>query len=70
MEWLTNPETWLASITLAALEITLGVDNITFISILASKLPLSQQERARRTGIGLAVISRSSFCSLYLGSLA
>lgn len=58
MEWLTNPETWLAFITLAALEVVLGVDNVIFISILAGKLPVHQQKRARRTGIGLAVISR------------
>lgn len=58
MQWLTDPETWLAFITLAALEIVLGVDNVIFISILAGKLPIYQQKRARRTGIGLAVISR------------
>lgn len=58
MQWLTDPETWLAFITLAALEIVLGVDNVIFISILAGKLPVHQQKRARRTGIGLAVISR------------
>ncbi len=58
MEWLADPETWLSFITLAALEIVLGVDNVIFISILASKLPLRQQKTARRSGIGLAVISR------------
>lgn len=58
MQFLTDPETWLAFITLAALEIVLGVDNVIFISILAGKLPVHQQKRARRTGIGLAVISR------------
>ncbi len=58
MEWLTQPETWIAFLTLTALELVLGVDNIIFISILAGKLPLNQQQRARSTGISLAVISR------------
>ncbi|RCK72165.1 MAG: Integral membrane protein TerC [Anaerolineae bacterium] len=58
MEWLTDPETWLAFVTLAALEIVLGIDNVIFISILAGKLPVPQQKSARRSGIGLAVISR------------
>ena len=51
MEWLTNPETWIALVTLSALEIVLGVDNIIFISVLASKLPKAQQARARRVGL-------------------
>ncbi|GAB4476196.1 MAG: TerC family protein [Anaerolineales bacterium] len=58
MEWLTDPQTWLAFLTLTVLEIVLGVDNVIFISILAGKLPVQQQKRARRSGIGLAVISR------------
>jgi len=58
MEWLTQPETWIAFLTLTALELVLGVDNIIFISILVGKLPLNQQQRARITGISLAVISR------------
>jgi predicted tellurium resistance membrane protein TerC len=58
MEWLTDPQIWIAFITLVALELVLGVDNIVFISILASKLPAEQQKPARRTGIGVAVISR------------
>ncbi len=45
-------------LTLTALEIVLGIDNIVFISILSGKLPESQQRRARRTGLGLAVITR------------
>jgi predicted tellurium resistance membrane protein TerC len=45
-------------LTLAALEIVLGIDNVIFIAILASKLPVEQQARARRLGIGLAVITR------------
>lgn len=58
MEWLTQPETWIALITLIVLELVLGVDNIIFISILAGKLPQDQQSRARQTGISLAVFTR------------
>lgn len=58
MEWLTNPETWIALITLIVLELVLGVDNVIFISILAGKLPEGQRDRARMTGISLAVITR------------
>ncbi len=58
MEWLTQPEAWIAFLTLVALELVLGVDNVIFISILAGKLPVNQQQRARTTGISLAVISR------------
>ncbi len=58
MEWLTQPEAWIAFLTLVALELVLGVDNVIFISILAGKLPVHQQQRARTTGISLAVISR------------
>lgn len=58
MEWLSQPEAWIALITLVALELVLGVDNIIFISILAGKLPVEQQPRARTTGIALAVITR------------
>lgn len=58
MEWLTNPEVWIALGTLTALEVVLGIDNIVFISILAGRLPEHQQERARRTGLFLAMITR------------
>lgn len=51
MDWLTNPEVWSALAALTLLEIVLGVDNVIFISILASKLPAGQQDRARRTGL-------------------
>ena len=54
----TQPETWIALLTLTALEIVLGIDNIVFISILAGKLPKEQQERARRVGLGAALIMR------------
>ena len=58
MDWITQPETWIAFLTLVALELILGVDNVIFISILAGKLLQTQQGRARRTGIMLAVITR------------
>ncbi len=58
MEWITQPDTWIALVTLVALELVLGVDNVIFISILAGKLPVDQQQRARTTGIALAVITR------------
>src|SRR5512134_1419504 len=56
--WITQPETWIAFLTLVVLELVLGVDNVIFISILASKLPQNQQQSARRTGIMLAVVTR------------
>ncbi len=58
MEWLTDPDIWVGFLTLLALEIVLGVDNIVFISILAGKLPAADRERARRTGLGLALFMR------------
>jgi predicted tellurium resistance membrane protein TerC len=58
MEWISDPATWIAFATLVALELVLGVDNVIFISILAGKLPQDQQQRARTTGILLAVLTR------------
>ena len=58
MDWITQPETWIAFLTLVALELVLGVDNVIFISILAGKLPAEQQQRARTTGILMAVVTR------------
>ena len=58
MEWITQPEAWLALVTLTALEIVLGIDNIIFISILSGKLPPEQQARARKLGLGLALFTR------------
>ncbi len=58
MDWITNPEVWIALVTLTSLEIVLGIDNIVFISILAGKLPEEQQPRARQLGLGIALISR------------
>lgn len=56
--WISDPETWIALVTLVALELVLGVDNVIFISILSGKLPPKDQPRARTTGIMLAVVTR------------
>ena len=58
MEWLTDPQIWIALATLTALEIVLGVDNIIFISILVGRLPGHQRNRARVIGLGLAMGTR------------
>ena len=58
MEWITSAEGWAALLTLTVLEIVLGIDNIIFIAILAGKLPPSQRDRARRTGLFLAMFIR------------
>ncbi|MDH5306458.1 MAG: TerC family protein, partial [Myxococcales bacterium] len=58
MDWLTNPEIWIALITLTTLEVVLGIDNVIFISILASRLPEPQQRPARRLGLVAAMITR------------
>ena len=57
-DWITEPAGWIALLTLVALELVLGVDNVIFISILAGKLPHEDQQRARTTGIMLAVVTR------------
>jgi predicted tellurium resistance membrane protein TerC len=56
--WVTDPAIWASLITLMALEIVLGIDNLVFISILASRLPLEQQSKARKVGLALALITR------------
>jgi predicted tellurium resistance membrane protein TerC len=58
MAWLSDPQAWIGFVTLAVLEIVLGIDNIIFISILAGKLPATQQHRARLIGLGLAMLMR------------
>lgn len=58
MHWLADPNAWIAFLTLVLLELVLGVDNVIFISILAGKLPLHEQARARTTGIMLAIGTR------------
>ncbi len=58
MEWIADPEAWIALFTLTALEIVLGIDNIIFITILAGKLPSAQQPRARHIGLMAAMLTR------------
>ena len=58
MDWIFDPQAWIAFATLLALEVVLGIDNIVFISILAGKLPASQQAKARYVGLGLAMVMR------------
>jgi predicted tellurium resistance membrane protein TerC len=58
MEWVTSPEAWVALLTLTALEIVLGIDNIIFISILVGRLPEHQRQRARMQGLALAMLTR------------
>ncbi len=58
LDWISDPNAWLGLLTLTALEIVLGIDNIVFISILSSKLEPAEQPRARRLGLGLAMLMR------------
>ena len=58
MDWITDPNAWIALLTLTALEIVLGVDNIVFLSILSAKLPNEQQDRARNLGLAMALGGR------------
>ena len=58
MEFLADPNVWIAFAMLTALEIVLGIDNIIFISILVGRLPPEQRDRARRLGLGFAMVSR------------
>lgn len=58
MELISDPQTWITLITLSAIEIVLGIDNLVFISIAVSKLPYAQRERARKFGIAVACLSR------------
>ncbi len=58
MEWLSDPQAWIALLTLTVLEVVLGIDNVIFISILAGKLPLEQQKKARNIGLAMAMIMR------------
>lgn len=58
MAWISDPQSWVALLTLTALEIVLGIDNIIFISILAGKLPKGQQDRGRKVGLLMAMLTR------------
>ena len=66
MDWITDPNIWAAFLTLAILEIVLGIDNLIFISITADRLPKEQQAFAQRVGLGLALAMRLAL----LGSIA
>src|SRR6267378_1848945 len=58
MELLSDPHAWIAFLTLTALELVLGIDNVIFISILVDKLPEARRELARRIGLALAMFMR------------
>ncbi|UNK49072.1 TerC family protein [Lysobacter sp. S4-A87] len=58
VELLTDPQVWITLVTLSAIEIVLGIDNLVFISIAVSKLPYTQREKARKFGIAVACITR------------
>ena len=58
MSWIMDPQIWISLITLTALEIVLGIDNIVFITILADKLQANQRKQARQIGLALALITR------------
>jgi len=58
MDWLSDPGIWTSLLTLTALEIVLGVDNVVFISILSNKLPANQRDKARVTGLAAAMLMR------------
>jgi predicted tellurium resistance membrane protein TerC len=66
MDWLTDPQVWASLVTLTALEIVLGIDNLVFIAIVAGRLPPGHQNRARQVGLALALITRLAL----LGSIA
>lgn len=58
MDWLLDPHLWISLLTLATLEIVLGIDNLVFLAILADRLPEHQRPLARRLGLGFALITR------------
>lgn len=58
MGWLTDPQIWASLVTLTPLEIVLGIDNLVFIAIVAGRLPLERQNRARQVGLALALVTR------------
>jgi predicted tellurium resistance membrane protein TerC len=66
VEWLSDPQIWAGLLTLTALEIVLGIDNLVFITILAGRLPAQRQNRARQVGLALALVTRLAL----LGSIA
>src|SRR5206468_4287014 len=64
MELLTSPEAWAALLTLTALEIVLGIDNVIFISVIVSRIPARQAKRARQIGLLLALVFRILLLSI------
>src|SRR5512141_1363493 len=64
MELLTSPEAWVALLTLTALEIVLGIDNVIFLSVIVSRIPAAQAKRARQIGLLLALVFRIILLSL------
>lgn len=58
MEWISDPQAWIAFITLVALELVLGIDNIIFIVVLVGRLPREEQPKARSIGLALAMVTR------------
>ena len=64
LELLTDPDAWIALITLTVLEIVLGIDNLVFLAILAGRLPAHQQAAARRLGLGFALLTRLMLLSM------
>jgi len=58
MDWLSDPQVWASLVTLTALEIVLGIDNLVFIAIVAGRLPAERQNRARQVGLSAALITR------------
>lgn len=64
-DWMQSPAAWVGLATLSLLEIVLGIDNLIFISIISGKLPAAQQEKARKLGLSLALITRIGLlCSI------
>jgi len=61
---LTSPEAWAALLTLTALEIVLGIDNVIFLSVVVSRIPQAQAKRARQIGLALALVFRILLLSL------
>lgn len=64
MELITSPEAWAALLTLTALEIVLGIDNVIFLSVLVSRIPPAQANRARQIGLALALVFRILLLSI------
>ena len=57
-DWVTDPAIWASLVTLTAMEIVLGIDNIVFISVIVSRLPPEHAVRARQLGLGMALVFR------------